>query len=255
MEDTNGVNPPLRSNDLLCGSLFSGIGGMDLGLERAGFKVIWQVEKDEYCRRVLRRHWPDVRQWDDVRTWPQPDTEPVDFVFGGDPCQANSAAIGGHQSRHESLGGEFLRIINELRPRIVLRENPAHIRRDAPWPWWRFRAGLESIGYAVLPFRLRACCVGAFHQRERVFLLAELANSNRERLAWRQASHEARHAKKLAGSMDAEVWESVFAGRGFGSRAGVPDYVERMRGIGNAVMPQVAEWIGQRLMAAIVPAV
>jgi DNA (cytosine-5)-methyltransferase 1 len=235
------------------GSLFAGIGGLDLGLERAGMKCVWQVEKDEYCRRVLEKHWPDVRRWDDVHTfgpsfygtnttWERPD-----LICGGDPCQANSAAVGRHTSDHESLADEFVRIVAAFRPQLVLRENPSHVRRNAPWPWWRFRASLESLGYVVLPFRLRACCVGALHERERVFLLAQLPDANGNGLegwqgqkAW-QPGQPARPVEKMD-------WPNIPTARGFNSRAGLPTYVDEMRGIGNAVVPQVAEWIGRRII-------
>lgn len=236
------------------GSLFTGLGGFDLGFERAGLRCAWQVELNPHCWKVLHRHWPNVPKWDDARTFP-PDFSNywgmVDVIIGGDPCQANSAAVGGGQSEYESLGGEFLRIVNVLRPRIVVRENPSLIRRNAPWPWWRFRAGLESLGYAVLPFRLRACCTGAIHQRERMFLLAEMANPNGKRLEGRQENNETRHGEKPARSMDAKVWESLYASRGFGSRAGLPDYVERIRGLGNAVNVQAAEFVGRQILRSL----
>lgn len=236
---------------LTYGSLFSGIGGLDKGLDDAGLVCRWQVEKSDYARRVLTKHWPDVPKWDDVRTWPQPGCERVDCIVGGDPCQANSAAVGAGVSGHTSLGGEFVRIVDELRPRIVLRENPAHTRKDAPWPWWRMRSALESIGYAVLPFRLRACCFGAFHQRERVFLLAELANTDSKRLARRETKAQSGIASEPPRRVHAEDWLAVSASRGFGSRAGLPHYVDRVIGIGNAVYPAVAEWIGRKLIEAI----
>lgn len=233
---------------LTFGSLFSGIGGLDLGLERAGLLCKWQVEKNDYARRVLTKHWPDVPKWDDVQTWPQPGCATVDCIVGGDPCQANSAAVGRNSSGHQSLGGEFIRIVDELRPRIVLRENPSHVRKDAPWPWWRMRSELESLGYAVLPFRLRACCFGAFHQRERVFLLAELTDPNRERLAGREAEAKDRIASEPPRRVHAEDWMAIYAPRGFGSRAKFPNYVERITGLGNAVHVDVAEWIGRRIL-------
>src|SRR6188472_3345663 len=71
---------------LTFGSLFAGIGGFDLGFERAGMQCKWQVEIDPYAQAVLNKHWPTVRRWDDVRTWPQPDTERVDVICGGFPC-------------------------------------------------------------------------------------------------------------------------------------------------------------------------
>ena len=242
---------------LTFGSLFSGIGGFDLGFERAGWACKWQVEINPYCRRVLWKHWPDVPKWNDVRTFP-PDINngwDADCIIGGDPCQANSAAVGGGVSRNESLGGEFLRIVGAIRPRLVVRENPTHSRKDAPWPWWRFRAGLESLGYAVLPFRLRACCFGAFHQRDRMFLLAERTDTNGERLAGREAKTESRITSEPPRRIHASDWLAISASRGLRSRIGFPAYVERVKGIGNAVHPAVAEWIGRRILDKKLPQV
>jgi len=235
------------------GSLFAGIGGMDLGLERAGMECRWQVEIDPYCRRVLEKHWPNVRRWDDVRTFPPEPIEQwrVDCIAGGDPCQENSGARGYGVASQSSLGGEFLRIVDAIRPRLVVRENPSHIRRDAPWPWWRFRAGLESLGYAVLPFRLRACCFGADHERERVFLLAELADANGHGLEGRQIMQAQRRDTESPRLVQAADRAHLLASRGLRSRAGFPDYVERIRGIGNSVFPACAEWIGRRIMESV----
>uniref|UniRef100_UPI0035617122 DNA cytosine methyltransferase n=1 Tax=Stieleria sp. TaxID=2795976 RepID=UPI0035617122 len=94
---------------LTFGSLFAGIGGIDLGFERAGMTCKWQVEIDDYARRVLAKHWPDVRRHDDVRTWPQPDTERVDVIAGGFPCQDISYA-----GKGAGLAGERSGLFFEL---------------------------------------------------------------------------------------------------------------------------------------------
>jgi DNA (cytosine-5)-methyltransferase 1 len=235
---------------LTFGSLFAGFGGADLGLERAGLTCAWQVENNSYAIRVLEKHWPHVRRWKCVRDFQPDETWRVDLIVGGDPCQSNSAAVGDGESAQPSLGSEFIRIVDALRPRLVVRENPTFVRINAPWPWWRMRTELESLGYAVLPFRLRACCFGAFHQRDRMFLLAELADANSERLARRQAEAKARHSSEPARRVHANDWMAVSASRGFGSRKRFPGYVERVRGIGNAVYPACAEWIGHRIVEA-----
>ena len=232
------------------GSLFSGYGGDCLGLTRAGLECKWQVEIKPDCLRVLAKHWPKVTRHDDVRTFPPEGDWRVDLICGGDPCQENSGARATGTCSQPSLGGEFIRVVDELRPRLVLRENPAHVRRDAPWPWWRFRDSLESLGYAVLPFRFRACCIGAVHRRERVFLLGELSNAHGNGLEGRQgASGEAGWIQpgfpRLVEGYD---WPAIPADLGHRSRAGLPRYVERVTGLGNAIVPQVAEWIGRRLM-------
>src|SRR5579883_827391 len=107
------------------GSLFSGIGGFDLGFERAGHKVIWQVEKDKFASEVLKARFPHVQRFDDVRNCGRTNLAPVDIICGGFPCQDLSVA-----GRREGLAGsrsslwfEFLRVIGELQPRFAAIEN------------------------------------------------------------------------------------------------------------------------------------
>lgn len=233
------------------GSLFAGIGGMDLGLERAGMQCVWQVEINPYCQKILAKHWPHVRRWGDVENFRRlyNEFETPDLICGGDPCQANSAAVGNRASTSKSLGGAFLDVIDAFRPRLVLRENPSHVRVDAPWPWWRFRDGLESLGYAVLPFRIRACCLGAKHQRERVFLFAQIPDANGNGLeGWE--GQEAWQPSKPTRPVERMDWPNIPTSRGFNSRAGLSTYVDEMRGLGNAVVPQVAEFIGRLILEA-----
>lgn len=141
------------------GSLFSGIGGIDLGLERAGFTVRWQVEVDPYCRTVLERHWPHVYRRSDVRLCDASTLEPVDCIAGGFPCQDISCAgkgvgITGHRS---GLWSHFARIVRELKPRFVLVENvPALRTRGADV----VLGDLEAAGYACCPVVVGARHVG-----------------------------------------------------------------------------------------------
>lgn len=183
------------------GSLFSGCGGMDLGLERAGMRCVWQVEIDGWCRKVLAKHWPDARRHDDVRTFTGDGYDVPDVIAGGDPCQGNSNAGSIYKRDHPDMGREFVRVVAALRPRIVVRENPYPSRADALWPWWRMRAELERVGYAVLPFRLRACCCGADHKRDRVFLLAERSDAHREPVRLQRRAADAGQAEEVCGEV------------------------------------------------------
>lgn len=163
---------------LRIGSLFSGIGGLDLGVEHAtGGRTVWQVEADEWCRSVLARHWPDARRYDDVRTVGE-ELERVDIIAGGFPCQDVSVAgkragiTGGERS---GLWSEFARIVRVVRPRIVAVENVAGL---LSLEFGRVLGDLAALGYAAEWGVFRASDAGAPHRRERVFVLA-VADSER----------------------------------------------------------------------------
>jgi site-specific DNA-cytosine methylase len=233
------------------GSLFAGIAGFDVGFERAGFTTIWQVERDGFCRKVLAKRFPKVdRSVTDVFDAGKHNLCSVDVIVGGDPCQRNSNAWR-HGSGAESPASEFLRIVDELRPRVVVRENPSVVRKDAPWPWWRFRAGLERIGYGVLPLRLRACCVGSDHRRERLFLLAALPDSHGTGL-------ERYECEELAGEVEGRQDPDASgparrnpAPRVCGRPHGIPNRMDRLRALGNSADPYVTEMIARRIKQAL----
>jgi len=113
-------------------SLFSGIGGIDLGLERAGMRVVAQCEIEPFARAVLAKHWPDVRRYEDVRTLDGTEWRgTVDLVAGGFPCQDISTAGKGkgiEKGERSGLWREMRRIIGECRPRWVLAENVPALR-------------------------------------------------------------------------------------------------------------------------------
>ena len=112
---------------LTVGSLFSGIGGFDLGLERAGMRVIWQSEIDPYASAVLKKHWPHVPNHGDVRTITADRVERPDVICGGFPCQdiSNAGKRAGIDGERSGLWSEFARIIGDLRPGYVIVENVA----------------------------------------------------------------------------------------------------------------------------------
>lgn len=230
-----------RRVPLTFGSLFAGIGGLDLGLERAGMVCRWQVEIDDYATAILERHWPDVPRWRDVRTFPGADTERVTCIAAGFPCQdisyaGRGAGLAGERS---GLFYEAIRVVRQLRPRFVLLENVAAL----------LTRGLDAvlgilgeIGYDAEWHCISAASVGAPHIRERIFILAD-AESNRDanrgkRTGWPVIDERTR-------------WDTE---PGVGRVVdGVPTRMdkERIRCLGNAVVPQVAEWIGRRITEAV----
>lgn len=178
------------------GSLFSGIGGLELGLEWAGLgHTVWQVEKEEYGRRILARHWPHAERFEDVQEVGKHNLQPVDLICGGFPCQdISSAGKGaGLAGSRSGLWFEFARIVNELRPRWVVVENVASGANrwvDA------VVSGLGEQGYQALPVPLSAKLVGAPHLRRRVFIIAHTDRFNirlkRERRSGGRESFDAR---------------------------------------------------------------
>lgn len=231
---------------LTMGSLFAGIGGFDLGFERAGFRTAWQVELNPFCREVLSRRFAEAVRHEDISECGSHNLTPVDVICGGDPCQRNSNAWR-HGTGKESPAVHFIRIVAELRPRIVLRENPSVVRKDAPWPWWKFRASLERLGYGVLPFRLRSCCLGADHRRERLFLLAALPDADSARL---EGDERAKLEGEGDGRQDTHACRPVgrsTAPRVCGRTDAIPRRVDRLKSLGNAVDPVAAETIARHI--------
>jgi DNA (cytosine-5)-methyltransferase 1 len=161
------------------GSLFAGIGGFDLGFERAGMRVSWQVEQDPYCRAVLARHFPDAARFDDVREVGAQNLPPVDLICGGFPCQdLSSAGKGaGLNGARSGLWSEFARIVRELRPRYVVVENVPALLTGKGKRWDRAPVGrvlgdLAEAGYDAEWACLSAREFGAPHLRKRVWIAA-----------------------------------------------------------------------------------
>lgn len=157
---------------MIIGSLFSGIGGLELGIERAtGARTRWQVEIDPFCRRVLERHWPDAKRFDDVRAVGSHNLEPVDILCGGFPCQDLSVAGrgAGLDGERSGLFFEVIRIVREIRPRYVLLENVAALLARG---LGRVLGELAAGGYDARWGVFSAAGVGAPHLRERIFILA-----------------------------------------------------------------------------------
>jgi DNA (cytosine-5)-methyltransferase 1 len=155
---------------LTVGSLFSGIGGFDLGLERAGMKVIWQSEIDEFASKVLKKHWPDVPNLGDITKVDWSEVERPDVICGGYPCQPFSTAGkrgGANDPRH--LWPAMHNAIRVLRPRYALMEN---VRGHLSLGFGRVLGDLAEIGYDAEWQVIPAAAVGAPHKRDRVFIVA-----------------------------------------------------------------------------------
>jgi len=276
---------------LTFGELFAGIGGFSLGLERAGMQCRWQVEIDNYARRVLQKHWPDVRRHDDVRTFPPAgDDYSVDVICGGFPCQDISVAGkgAGLAGARSGLWCEFARIIGELRPRYVIVENVAALLARG---MDTVLGDLSSLGYDAEWHVIPASAVGAPHRRDRVWVVAYAVS---ERDAVRRdgeamppavacgrcdargsvsdceagCSQEPRQGASDAadadcGGLEKQRWPKPKSTQHATAERcgwwetepavgrvvdGLPNRVDRLRCLGNAVVPQVVELIGRAIM-------
>lgn len=237
------------------GSLFAGIGGFDLGFERAGMVCRWQVEIDPFCQRQLCRLFPDVGRWDDVRTFP-PSAPPhewrVDVICGGFPCQdisvANPSGLGIDGPR-SGLWREYHRIIRTLRPRIVVVENvPNLLGRGIR----RVLGDLAASGYDAEWDVLPASAFGAHFPGQRVFIVAANSPPSCLRREGRWTKPKAIECpwgrEEFEGLLRSVVQSAVPAGKRGALSDGFPSKVDWLRVFGNSVTPQQSEWIGRRVV-------
>lgn len=266
------------------GSLFAGGGGIDLGFERAGFQTVWQVEQDEYCRKVLAKNFPHAdRSVTGVRSGNSSTLSRVDVITGGFPCQDISIAGRGVgiTGARSGLWKEMHRIIGELRPRYVLVENvPMLLKRGIDV----VLGDLAEIGYDAEWEIISVADVGAPHLRERVWIVAspaevlgnassnlqcggfssvsQLRNSNSENIS--PYSREERtkriftekiprfstfswckNVRRVEDLRDRpDLPPPIFRG----TRDGIPNWSHRVGLLGNAVVPQIPEWIAGQIL-------
>ena len=290
------------------GSLFSGIGGFELGLERAipKSKTIWQVEQNKFCQTILRKHWPDAKIYDDVRDITKDNVSPVDILCGGFPCQDISVAgkQGGIHAEKSGLWWEMLRIISDLskgrKKPIVVMENVPNIVRLGGLD---VLGSLASIGYNAEWTIISARMFGAPHLRKRWFCVCYPADSDGfgrmehkrqqekiqsrrdERLQRKESQKsnvsefiysdsnaadsdgscfkkQSEHSKSTHGKTRERPKHYFRSDRGIQNAwkkgtiesplcsldDGIPDRLARLRALGNAIVPQCSEWIGDQIV-------
>jgi len=153
------------------GSLFSGIGGIEIGFENAGFKTIWFVENDPYAQKILNKQFLTAQIYGDIKNLDFKSVPKVDIITGGFPCQdiSNAGNRAGIQGSRSSLWKYYLKAISEIRPKIAFIENvSALLNRGLD----TVLSDLASIGYDAEWHCVPASAVGALHKRDRIYIIA-----------------------------------------------------------------------------------
>jgi len=249
--------------------LFSGIGGFSLGLEATGgFETAAFCDIDPYCRNVLKKHWPNVPIFEDIRKLKGTDIGTVDIITGGYPCQPFSVAgkqKGVEDKRH--LWPEYFRLIKECRPTWVIGENVSgHIKLGLD----SVIEDLESEGYATRTFSISASSIGANHKRERIWIVANAYGVNDA------IGRVDRTIQETGGSGSIDERGSGTNANGFSQSSknetldskkqftnqnywktepnvgrvvnGLPNRVDRLKALGNSLVPQIPFYIGQTIL-------
>jgi len=248
--------------------LFSGIGGFSLGLERTGgFETVAFCEIEEFPRRVLAKHWPEVPCYHDVTKLTGDilarDGIAVDVITGGFPCQDLSVAgkqAGIGEGTRSGLWSEIVRLIGELSPRYVIVENVANLlsgpsEKRGGW-FGRVLGDLAECGYDAEWENIPAAALGAPHRRERAWIVA-YPNGNRleaqpSKTVLFDAAGDSRLPGRLSEMGSAKIW---LESRPIGAVSmalvdGVPEWLGDIKAAGNAVVPQIPELIGRAILQA-----
>ena len=249
--------------------LFSGIGGFALAARRVGWETVGFCEIDHYCQKVLAKHWPGVPIYDDVTKYTGT-AGAADIITGGFPCQDISVAGrgAGIEGSRSGLWSDLCRIIGEVRPRYAVMENvSALLARGLE----RVLGDMAEIGYDCEWHCIPASVVGAPHQRDRIWIVAYPTQPReleyKKRADESQKSMETTTAKTWGQRVQGIIKKSLQEQHSFSwckdfggieelqGRSDIPEPilwrindgvsfgVDRLRGLGNAIVPQVAEAI------------
>ena len=217
--------------------LFSGIGGFSLGLERTGgFKTVAFCEIDPFCRKVLAKHWPDVPCHDDVETREFEEGE-ADVITGGFPCQPFSTASRGRRVEI-SLWPAMLRAILHVRPKYIIAENVSEVAIK-----WSEHTLNGYNGYRTIRKRISGIDAGADHQRHRWWLIAHTNDKSK-------LSKCINEKMGLLPEICLDLWGRENYARAIRVSNGLPYRMDRIKALGNTVIPQIPEMIGRAILEA-----
>ena len=268
-EDTN--------KKMAFGSLFAGIGGIDLGLECSGMECKWQVENDAYCTKILEKHWPEVKRYGDIREIKEGELESVELICGGFPCQPVSHAGKRKGTEDERwLWPEFYRIIRVVGPEWVLVENvPGLLSIDSGKVFGGILRDLAECGYDAEWRVYDARFFGVPQRRRRLYIIghrrihgtirvlpitkdASMVNGGNGAKGIRPSHFYTlplRAASTKHGTLPILIGpcknpSTCINGQGMRTTDGFSRQLDIMRykSLGNAVVPQVAEYMGHQIL-------
>ena len=220
-------------------SLFTGIGGFDLAAQWMGWENVFQVEKDEFCTAVLTKNFPNVPKYGDIKQFKgHAYRGSIDVLTGGFPCQPFSSAgkrKGTSDDRY--LWPEMLRVIREIQPKIIIGENVSGILNwSNGMVFEQVQIDMENEGYETTPFILPASGTGSFHIRERVWFVANnISLQSKQKI---EVLHSKQNRQEVA-RMPFRTWLEA-ATKLCRVDDGISNRMDRIKSIGNAIVPQVA---------------
>ncbi len=241
--------------------LFAGIGGFSLGLEKAGFETVAFCEIDPYAQSVLKKNWPGIPVYDDVRCITADrlvsDGINVDVITAGFPCQDISLAGNqeGLDGERSGLWSECARLLGEIRPRYAIFENVTNLLAGQRGDWFkRVLWDISALGYDAEWHCIPASAVGAHHRRDRVWIVAYPSSKGLQ--GGEKARNNGKDRQKPRnqlitglGGVQGGIWEiEPNVGR---VANGIPKRSHRLKCLGNAVVPQIPEIIGNTLIKEV----
>lgn len=220
--------------------LFSGIGGFALAAQWAGIETVAFCEIEEFPRKVLKKNFPGIHIHNDIFDLNGKYYEGIDIITGGFPCQPFSVA--GNQGGEEDdryLWPEMLRIITQARPTWVVAENVTGI---IPMALDTVQTDLENKGYTTRSIIIPACSKNAPHRRDRVWIIANNRGERMERIVTHkiQGKPEIQGGKNGGGSSSIAEMSGIHSPRLCRASDGIPNRMDRVESVGNAIVPQIA---------------
>ena len=243
---------------------FSGIGGFSLGMERAGFQTVGFCEPEKYCQEVLAQHWPEVPIYDDIRELSAERLAGdgiggISVISGGFPCQDISKAGSmwftpeGTAGKRSGLWAELCRLISEVRPRYAIMENVPNLLVGDSGQWFgRLLGDLASIRYNAEWHCIPATAIGAPHYRNRVWIIAYpnepgLQGRGETGDSGEEGPQPRFQFTSRCSRVSRGVWETEPGIRRVAN--GIPRRIHRIKALGNSIVPQIAEMIGQEIFS------